>query len=503
MMNYLATFSRVTRRPDNQLPVLGKRPCFSSSEDGHFTLWRSVGSVRPALRTLLYRIFGSKSDAWERRYGLRSTTQGREDVSLTDSIFRNSFVATVLISCLLGLHCPVAQAQDADDRRTVTERFRSVLPAGGVPVGAMRLYPQLGLGFSWSDNVFANNAFQESDRASTLLAEARLESITSLYSAEVGGRAEVSRFDEFSSNDFENIRFWIKGDKDLPSSNVALDIDVADLSEPRTSVDAAGTALELTTYSRVDFDAAYTYTPGRWIARLDGTYRKFDFNDTETLIGTIDNGDRDRSVNDFGMRLGYEMSELYGLFLEPRYTQVDYDQRIDNSGFERSNKGYEIRLGTNLKYSGVITGELFVGYYNREFDDPAFGTVNGPSFGGEVDWGITRLTTLKLGASRTTDATTIAGASTTINTRFSLGMDHELRRNLLLQLAVETANEDFDGISREDDITRARIGAEYRVSHKLRLKAAYRYSDRTPSPPGTGARNFEINEVTLDVIVQL
>jgi len=425
------------------------------------------------------------------------------DVSFTDSNFRHYLIAAVLFSCLPWLPCTDAHAQGADDRRTVTERFRGVLPAGGIPIGAMRLYPQLGLGLNWSDNVFADNTFEESDWASMLLAEARLESITSLYSAEVGGRADVARFDKFSSNDFENIRFWITGDKDLPSSNVALDFEIADLAEPRTSVDAAGNATELTTYGLVDLGAAYTYSPGRWIARLDGTYRNFDFNDTETLTGTIDNGDRNRSVKDFGLRLGYEMSELYGVFFEPRYTQVDYDQRVDNRGFERSSTGYEIRLGTNLKYSGVVTGELFVGYYNREFDDVAFGTVKGPSFGGEVDWSISRLTTLTLAASRTTDATTLAGASTTINTRFSLGIDHELRRNLLLQLDIETANEDFDGIPREDDVTRAAVATEYRVSHKLRLKASYRYSDRNPTPPGAGGRDFEINEVMVEVVFQL
>jgi hypothetical protein len=424
-------------------------------------------------------------------------------VSIKQSIIRQNLVAAVLVGCLAALYCADAQAQHADDRRTVAERFASELRADGVPVGAMRLYPRLGLGLTWSDNVFANNAFKESDRGSKLLAEARLETTTSLYSAEIGGRADIARFNEFSSNDFENLRFWITGDKDLKSSNVAFDVDIANLTEPRTSVDAAGSALELTKYRRNNLEAAYTYSPGRWIARLDGTYRTLDFDDTETLIGTVDNGDRNRSVKDFGLRFGYEMSELYGLFFEPRFTDVDYDQRVDNEGYERSSTGYEIRLGSNLKYSGVITGELFVGYYDREFDDLAFGKVQGPSFGGAIDWSISRLTTFKLGASRTTDATTIAGASTTINTRFSLGIDHELRRNFLLHLNLETANEDFDGIPREDDIIRAEFGAEYRMSHRLWLQATYEYVDRAPSPPGTGGRNFEINELMLNVILQL
>ena len=423
---------------------------------------------------------------------------------LTESIIKRCSTSALFVACLVVLAQGAdAQAQDADDRRTVAERFASIYRAEGVPVGAMRLYPKLGLGLAWSDNVFANNTLEFSDWASRLLTEARLESISSHYSAEIGGRAEIARSDEFSSNDFENYRFWFSGDKDFRSSNLALDADVADLAEPRTSVDAAGNAVELTRYRRNDLEGAYTYSPGRWVARLDGTYRNFDYEDTETLTGTVDNGDRNRKILDFGIRFGYEMSELYGFFLEPRFTKVDYEQRVDNEGFERSSDGYEIRLGTSLNYSGVVTGELFVGYLNRAFDDNAFGKVQGPAFGGEINWEVTRLTTVSLGASRTTDATTLAGASTTIDTRFILGVDHEIRRNLILQLDLEKANEEFEGILREDDILRLGLKAEYRVSPRLWLQAGYRYRERRPTPSGTRGRDFDINEVMLDVTFQL
>ena len=156
-----------------------------------------------------------------------------------------------------------------------------------------------------------------------------------------------------------------------------------------------------------------------------------------------------------------------------------------------------------MNYSGVITGELFVGYLDRQFDDIAFGNVQGPSFGGEIDWNITRLTTVSLGASRTTDATTLVGASTTLNTRFMLGIDHELRRNLVLQLDLEVANENFKGILREDDILRLGIMAEYRMNRKLWLQAGYRYRERRPTPSGTSGREFDINEVMLSVTYQL
>lgn len=426
-------------------------------------------------------------------------------MSLTRWIFKQHFLSAVLLGCLVLVQCIDARAQHPDDRRTVAERFVPVHRADGVPVGAMRLYPRLGLGLIWSDNVFASDTpeLELSDWGAKLLTEAILESISSRYSAEIGGRAEFVRFDEFSSNDFENIRFWIAGDKDFLRSNFALDADFADLAEPRTSPDAAGNAVELTQYRRINLEGAYTYSPGRWIARLDGTYRNLDYENTQTLTGTIDNSDRARKILDVGIRFGYEMSELYGLFLEPRSTKISYEQPVDRNGFERSSEGYEIRLGTSLAYSGVITGEFFVGYLDREFDDIAFGNVQGPSFGGEIDWSITRLTTASLGASRTTDPTTIAGASTTLNTRFMLGIDHEIRRNLILQLDLEAANQDFIGIIREDDILRLGLRAEYRVNRKLWVRAGYQYLERRSSAPDTRGRNFLINDVMLDVIYQL
>jgi hypothetical protein len=418
-------------------------------------------------------------------------------------MFERSVLSSLLIGVLFSGPFIDAHAQQPDERRTVADRFKSVHRADGVPVGAMRLYPRLGVGLAWSDNVFADNALESSDWASKLLTEARLESISSIFSAEIGGRAEITRFNDFSSNDFDNIRFWFSGNKDFRRGNFVLDADFADLAEPRTSVDAAGNATELTQYRRTSLESAYTYRPGLWTARLDGRYRRFDFDDSETLTGTIDNDDRNRKVFDMGIRFGYESSGVTGFFLEPRFTKVDYEQPVDNGGFERSSDGYEIRLGTSLNYSGLLTGEVFAGYLERNFDDIAFGNVQGPSFGAEIQWHLTDLTTVSLGASRTTDATTIAGASTTLNTRFMLGIAHELRRNLLLQFDLETAKEDFEGILREDDVLRLDLRAEYRVNRRFWLQAGYQFSERRRSPSNTGGRNFDINEVMLEVIYQL
>lgn len=407
-------------------------------------------------------------------------------------------------ACLIILHANNATAQQPERIYTVEGRFASVLQPDGIPVGAMRLYPRLGVGALFSDNVFANDNFAESDWAVLTLVEAVLQSDTSRYSAEVGARANLARFSDFDVNDYDNGQIWFAGDKDLTrTSNVSIDLDYARLTEPRTSVNIPAGSLELTPYGRSTIAGLYNYYPTRWGLRLDGRYRTLDFDDVLTLTGVVDNDDRDRKVLDVGTRIGYDVADAYGLFLEARINNAEYDQRVDNQGFQRSYDGYEFRLGTELRLSGLVMGEFFLGYLSRDFDDPTFAEAKGPSYGAEIDWVITEITTLRIGGSRTTDPTVVAGASTILNSQILLGVDHELRRNLVLQLGIQIANEDFQGIEREDDNVIIKFGAEYRLNRNFWLVAAYRHWDRDSGPPGFGGREFTMNEVTFELTYQI
>lgn len=423
------------------------------------------------------------------------------DLIFKASTRTRSRLPACFVACLIFFHLANVSAQQPDRIYTVAERFASVLRPDGVAVGAMRLYPRVGVGALYSDNVFATDNFEESDLALMTLAEAVLQSDTSRYFAELGVRANLARFGDFDANDYDNGQLWLAAEKDITgTSNVSLDLDYAHLTEPRTSVNTPADSLELTQYNRSTIAGLYNYQPSRWKMRLDGRYRILDFEDVATLQGTVNNDDRNRKVFDFGIRLGYDFADTYGLFLEARKSNVDYDQRVDDNGFERSFDGSEVRFGTELMLSGLVTGELFLGYLSRDFNDSRFARAQGPSFGAEIDWVITGITTLNIHGSRSTDPTTVNGASTITNSRYSLGIDHELRRNLMLQLEIEVANEDFEGIDRQDDIVRAEFSAEYRMNRNLWLTVAYRYWDRDS---GLTGRNFTINEATLDVTFQM
>ena len=61
----------------------------------------------------------------------------------------------------------------------------------------------------------------------------------------------------------------------------------------------------------------------------------------------------------------------------------------------------------------------------------------------------------------------------------------------------------FDVTLREDDVTLATIGAEYRINRRWGIKSAYRYRARDTEPENFGGRVFNINEITIDLTYRL
>ena len=108
---------------------------------------------------------------------------------------------------------------------------------------------------------------------------------------------------------------------------------------------------------------------------------------------------------------------------------------------------------------------------------------------GRVTWNVTGLTTLIFSGSRRIDSTTIVGASGIDTTEFGFQADHELLRNLILNFDATVANEDFNGIDRDDDLKRFLVGGKYFMNRYLNLEFGYIYRDRDTSPATLAGAN--------------
>ncbi len=423
-------------------------------------------------------------------------------------MFAQSLTLPIRMICMLAVVSVMftapatVQAQQLERRDTVAERTRPKLDADGVPVGAMRLYPELAAEWRYDDNIFADDAMKQSDTLIRAIPELRLSSRSPRHRAELGGNLDVARYADFGSEDYEDLRLWAVGDRAVRNGRIQGELKFSDIHEDRTSPDdARGT--ELTRFSQNSIYGAYTHQPGKLLIRVDGRYRTVDFSSTQTATGVIDNNDRDRKTVDVGLRGGFEMSPDYAVYAEGRFDKIDYDQSFDRNGFQRSSDGVEVRLGTLLDFSGRTQGEFFVGYLRRDYDDTRFSVVNGPSFGGEIAWNASHLTTLTFGASRTIESTTIVGAAGITRTGVRIQGDYELFRNLLLNADFEYTNDNFENIDRTDDITQFRLGGRYMMNRYLHILFGYQYQNRDTSPMSSSGQIYKINELFLRVTGQL
>ena len=84
----------------------------------------------------------------------------------------------------------------------------------------------------------------------------------------------------------------------------------------------------------------------------------------------------------------------------------------------------------------------------------------------------------RFGGGGTAGATTGASASGRFFTSVGVSVDHELLRNVLLGADISASQDDFEGISRTDEIYRASVDAKYLLNRYASIGGSYRFRMR-------------------------
>jgi len=396
-------------------------------------------------------------------------------------VTRSIRICASLILVLLNLGAAQGVAQNIAHHETVANRARPAFDPLGVRLGGFLLFPALDIEVAHNSNVFAVESPEEDDLVTRVKPKLSLESGWSRHGLILAADADIGRYNEFGNLDFDDYAISAEGRVDLRDSQLVALVQHDRAHRWRTDQNEPINAINPTEFTIDTFDLAYTYRPNRLIVRPRVTLDRFDFDDTRTTTGVINNDDQDRDVTTADLRLGYNVSADYALFLQGGIDSVDYDEQFDNEGFERSSEGYNVVFGSILGFSDITFGEAFVGYRSRDYDDPRYQTIDGPTFGIDLTWNVSGLTTVNGFGSQRIDPTTIIGAAGIDTTTLGVNVDHELLRNLILGLTFSTSTEDFDGIDREDDILHFRLHGNYLMNRYLSLKFGYDYQKRDNS----------------------
>jgi hypothetical protein len=389
----------------------------------------------------------------------------------------------------------LAQTVQADETATGSDPSET-----GSGPSQTRLDASLEVSGGYADNIFATRNREVDDFLFTIEPRARLTLGGDGTYLVLRGQGEIGRYADYDSEDYDD---WLVG----ANSRLAVSSDVSVVAggewrwdhENRSSPDAVS-GLEPTEYERGYGFAGLLLSPGPVNLRAAVTATRYDFADVATTGGTINNDDRDRTLWDLGLRAGYEVDPGLELFVQGSYDSRDYDDAFDDFGYMRESDGYSLVAGFRHRFSNRLTGEIFAGYLNQDYDDPRLSDVETVDFGAVVDWTGPAGLSASLRVDRSVEETTLPGASAYVLTGGTLSVRMAPHPRVLAGFSIRGSHYDYRGFPRSEFITGAGLWGRYWLNRHLYLGADYSLAQRTSNSAGY---DFDENRFFIQLGAQL
>lgn len=409
-------------------------------------------------------------------------------------------------SCLVLLCAPSALMAQSYDNPSIGQQPISAYPQDykplGVRAGSFLLQPGVELAGEWVDNVLYSFDNEQSDFVWHIRPYLTAQSNWSRHSLNIRLAADIGRHDDFSIRDYEDYFLSINGDIDVKTrSTFDYRADYMQLHEDLNDR-SSEQGVEPTVYTLTGLGLGYQHTFNRLSVDLDYDHRDLDFDNALRADGSIlDNQDRDRAEDAIGMRFNYAFKADMQAFVGATWRSIDFDEDIDRNGYMRSSEGYTIDAGISLGLTGVLDGDLFISYHDRDFDDPTLGTIDGWAAGAGLTWYPTRLTTVHGSISSGIEETTSADSSGYLGTLYQVRVDHELRRNVQINGRLTYRDNDYTLLpgaasdARESDhVFGAGLGGTWFINRHMWLSASYDISELSSNVPSD---DYKVNRVWL------
>jgi hypothetical protein len=447
----------------------------------------------------------------------------------------------------------VAYAYDPDNSADVFSRPRPDFDARGVRLGSFLLFPTLTAGVGYHDNVFnvPDFAAPSEDFLFILNPTLRLNSDWSRHALNFRAESQSYFYQDFSDEDRTDWKVAMDGRFDIGGgTNIKVDANYGENTEAR-STDTALLGFDLTEYSTWGAGASINHVGHRLRASLGVNYDEYDYDDVGSRFLTgapgfrssfcptggtgplpllaagsqivCNNDDRDMTQLEVVAKLGYAVSPGYALFIRGRYDERDFNStnpwlfpgqtpsEVSDANRNHDSDGWGIEGGVDFEVTRLLSGEAFIGYAERSYDNhpfvPAltFPDTDAFTFGVDLHWYASMMTTVTFNAKRTIEdnheIATIGGVSSGyISDRYGVRVDHELMRNFVLFGKVGFGQDEFQVSTRDDDVLTAGIGAIVMINNNLHLTASYDFVDRDSN---IGAFDYTNNAFMLTLTGKL
>ncbi|MEQ1780355.1 MAG: outer membrane beta-barrel protein [Hyphomonadaceae bacterium] len=388
----------------------------------------------------------------------------------------------MLTTALVALTALPAFAQDNENpflrgRYTaVTDRGQPEFDPEPIHVSTFDVLASVGLSAAYNDNIFATPNNEVSDtilRAQPdIVARSNWSNNELVAGASVDHKEYLDNGDE-SATDYDA---FANGRLDVTRNfSIGLGGNAGHRTEERYA------AASFATTDR----ASYDYTG----AFVRGLYRVDRFQVEGTVGVTDDNFDqaiqkaiRDNTTTYVNGRVSYAISPDLAVFVQARRSELDY---TDNT---RDGTRTTVDAGVNFELAAPFRGEIAIGSFEENRDDPTLGKFDGLNIAANVQWFPTQLTTVTFSADRGVSDTGLLTAASAVNTAYGVRVDHELFRNVLLFARLRDETYDYQGVSidRKDEALIGGLGAAWKLNKHMRLETEYTLRSQDSSGVNAG-----------------
>ena len=388
------------------------------------------------------------------------------------------------------------------------DRRKSELDPLGVHLYGFKLLPKFGWETEYKDNIFKDEDGLVNDFITHIQPGFALNSDWNRHSVNLAIDSDIAFYGQNNSEDYQDMNIRLNGRLDVLRDS-ALDggfffsKNHGDRGSPD---DAAG--LEPTVSTLKGFNLGYKHKFNRFSAKIGMIAQHIDYINKQTSLGTtINMQDRNNWHYVPSLRLGYEIQPQYEAFVEMRYSELIYDEQFDDNGLQRSSHGYEGLMGIAFDATGLLTGDVAIGYKQRTIDDARLSSISGMTGRLNLEWNPTPLMTVRSVISHSIGETTQIGVAGVDNYSANLGVEHELLRSLLLRLNTSYFINQYNGFDETafDDERRESgygfgAGARYLMSRYVTVDVSYRFNKRNVNYVGG---DYAVNQVFFNLIGHL
>ncbi len=353
-------------------------------------------------------------------------------------------------------------AQQGPDEAPETPAGTVIIPDDGrTRFGPFVLDADVTVSQGYTDNVYATRNDKVGDGLAIATPSLSLTSEGLPVELELFGSAEIGRYWDETSEDYEDFNFGLDTTYRItPQSSVFGGASFGRDHEERQSPDDVN-GTEPTLY----YDSqAYLGTANRFddvTLRAGATFERLDFDDVGAVGGSINNDDRDRDLYTAGARVGYVFSPGYEVFGQGLFDLRDYNEARDDNGFERDSEGFSTAAGLHYRPDRSLDIEGAVGLLQQSYDDPTFDTTTALDFALRALWRPQATTRLSAFVDRSLQETTLSGASGYISTGYGLSLIQQVRPDLSFETSMGYYQSDYKGLKREDSTFDLGLGARY------------------------------------------